>query len=110
MSRCPTDNGFSGCSGYELEAEQHINSIIAHSVPKSVTLSDILKASTLDDEIQNIIKCLEGDHWNLYPTLAPYKKHVDELTHKSGLLLRGSQIVIPNKLRRTVLEIAHNHI
>jgi len=114
LSRCPTkhtkvDQHWS--SGYELETEQHINQIIAHSIPMTLTLSQIREACLTDEETKSLIDALGNNKWTRYPQVKAYKKVSPELTHKGGIVLKGNLIVVPSSLRQTVLAIAHaNHL
>jgi len=109
LSRSPDESQkVRGSSGYELEAEQFINTVISHAIPKSLSLSAIMQASEEDIEIQALIKCLQGEKWEKYPQLLKgYKAVAAELSHKGGIVLRGPCIVIPKSLRTTVLGIVH---
>ena len=108
LSRNPITSNAHLPSGYELEAEQNINNIIAHAVPKSLSLSQILDASEKSEEIKKVITCISYGHWERYPELKPYKYVASELTHKGGILLKSNTIVIPQQLRKTVLDIVHS--
>ena len=107
LSRNPLQRMTNGSSGYELEAERQCNFTIAHALPKAVTLSDLLEASETDEEVQEIKKALQSNTWHQSPLLKPYVPVKDELAYKSGLVLRGDRIIIPQKLRKMVLELAH---
>lgn len=98
-------------SGYELEAEQHLNFVIGHAIPQSITLTQIRNVCSQDDDTLKLINAIDHGDWHKYPQLKAYIKVSQELTHKGGIVLRGSQIVIPQRLRKHVLSIAHrNHL
>ena len=113
LSRCPIKHKHQATNwsyGYELEVEQHINQVIANSIPKTLTLSQIREASIEDAEINRIIEALRNnDKWSNYPELAPFRKVSAELTHKGGIVLKNNLIVVPKHLRQTVLNIVHAH-
>ena len=98
-------------SGYELEVEQHLNQVIAYSIPRSMTLSQIRSEGAKDQEFQNLISAITSNNWHQYPELNAFKTVSKELSHKGGVVLKGNQLVVPKGLRATVLSIAHaNHL
>jgi len=44
----------------------------------------------------------------LDPSLAPYFEHRDTLTVQDNLIFRGQQLLFPQALRHTVIEVAHS--
>ena len=96
-------------STYLEDTENHINAIIAYSTPKAVPLSQIIHESSNDIELSEVIKAIENDDWNVNKNahLKEYFKVREELTYKSGILLRNEKIVIPSSLRQQILRIAH---
>ena len=115
LSRCPMSHGKGNnrnwTSGYELETEQHVNQVIAHSIPKTLNLSQIREVCSKDEETQRLIDAVVNNKWARYPELKAYKRICAELMHKGGIILKGDLIVIPSSLRKRVLEIAHaNHM
>ena len=96
------------CEQIENEMEQYINSLIAYATPKAVTLSDVIEHSNADESIQTIIHYLKYNNWDeKNPLVQEYNNVKTELTYKSGILLRGTQLVIPLKLRKQVLSLIH---
>ena len=90
-----------------MEAEQHLNFVIAHSIPQSLTLSSFRSEGERDKEINDLISAISTNQWNRFPNLVSFKKISDELTYKGGIVLKGSQIVVPKKLRKPILNLAH---
>ena len=100
----------SNSSSFLINTEDHINSIIAYATPKAVSLSEIIKESENDVEIGTVIKALVNNNWKKpfpYDSINDYYKVREELTYKSGILLRNEKIVIPNTLRKRLLNAAH---
>ena len=90
------------------ELEQYINAVIAYSVPKATTLSEIIDESGKDDQIKKVVTCIKTNDWPKYDAdVRSYYPVRNELTTKGGILLRGECLVIPLKLRDNVLKIAH---
>lgn len=79
--------------------------IVEYSRPVAVSLIEIKEASERDEEINKIKKGITTNHWE-----EPVK-HCQvfqiEFCVVDGILLRGTRIVVPNSLRKRVLDAAH---
>ncbi|KAH8304849.1 hypothetical protein KR044_007441, partial [Drosophila immigrans] len=62
--------------------------------------------STQDEEIIDVMTCLGQDSWNSNMS-SPYYPFRLELSIVGNILLRGTRLVIPKKIRKPVLELAH---
>ena len=89
------------------ETEHFINSIIAHSIPKAITLSELVDASRNDPTLQCVAKCITNNRWTKTECLKPYQKIKHELTTKRGLVMKGTTLIIPEVLQNRTLELAH---
>ena len=90
------------------DTECCINSIIANAVPKAVTFSQILNASRENTALQKVQEALKTGKWDKNDEdLKPFYKMRHQLTYKAGLILKKSQIVIPETLRLQILNLAH---
>ena len=88
--------------------EQYINSLIAFSVPKALSLSEIITESQKDQTLQKVVESLTTDNWDTTDQeILPFFRIKDELAHKSGILLRESSIIVPSSLRKRTLSLAH---
>ncbi|CAH2101292.1 unnamed protein product [Euphydryas editha] len=67
--------------------ENYIHQVVEEAKPTAISLRDIIDCSAEDPEIIMLFE--------------------NELCFYEGILLRGTRIVIPNKLRRKVLMAAH---
>lgn len=87
------------------EAETHVHFITANAVPSAVTAEELEQAASEDEELQAIRQSLETGRWKdchkLYNAVNP------ELCIVGNLVLRGSRIVVPAKLRPRILALAH---
>lgn len=95
----------------EKVTEEYVNFVSEVSCPKAVTLQEIEKATKSDSLLQSLIKCLRDDGWHKY-------QYVDEIQRcksishelsvtESGIILRGTRIVIPTKFRKKMVILAH---
>ena len=95
----------------EKEIAFHVNSIIDSIPATDSRLSEIRRELKVDKSIQEVIKMVkEGWPENkslCSPEVQLYWGIQDELTDINGLLLRGSRLVIPKSLRRSILEKIH---
>ena len=85
--------------------EDHINSVIADSLPPTVTLQELLIASESDPTLKIIASCLNTGKWDTAPE--PYKALKDELCQKRGLVLRNNRSVVPEAMHPRILQLAH---
>ena len=81
--------------------------MIANSIPKAMTFSEVLWASKDDPVLQKVTKCLHENIWTKDSDIKPYFKIKDQLTSKSGIILNDTKIIIPKSLQKKVLRIAH---
>ena len=58
----------------EISTDFFINSLIANSVPKAMTFSEILRASKDDPVLQVVTKCLQENMWSKDSEIKPYFK------------------------------------
>ena len=63
-------------------------------------------AAAVDQELTAMRECIKTDRWEKCPNTA-YKTLRDDLTCLGKLVLRGSRIVIAEKLHQRVMDIAH---
>ena len=82
-------------------AEDYIMSMTVNAIPGALTAHGIEEASVKDTEIRNLRHAIWDNYWDEVPE---YKHVRGEL---SVLVLRGTRIVIPLSLRKTVLDIGH---
>ena len=109
LSRQPTETGEWSAN----TADKYINFIESHAVPKSMALEDIAAETSIDSELQTVIKTVQTGHW--YEKNDPncryvtdYHKLKDELSiTNNGIPLRDTRIIIPKSLQSRTLAIAH---
>ena len=121
LSRHPTP---SAEGKTENLADQYVNFISYHSVPKAMTLEQIKIATRQDVTLQKLVELIQNGNWYSINTpefletidktidiadLKSFRNVKDELTvnSDSSIILRGSRIVIPRNLREQALNIAH---
>lgn len=60
---------------------------------------EIERMSNEDEELEMVRKAIENDDWTSKDICASYKAVKNELTIFGKLVLRGTRLVIPTKLR-----------
>ena len=99
---------------------KYLNFLVSHAVPKAMTLSQIQDATKSDKTLQHLTHVIQTNQWNFInkhdhdpeiskAEIQAFSKIRDELSiaEDSGIILRGSRIVLPNSLRQKAIEIAH---
>ncbi|XP_064629303.1 uncharacterized protein K02A2.6-like [Lineus longissimus] len=88
------------------EIEDYIRFVAIAATLKAVTTRDVEQASKEDKELSMVRECIDtGNFDECNPKL--YRVISSELCKIGKLVLRGTRIVIPQKLRQRVLNLAH---
>ena len=119
LSRHPPDDS-TMISAQEKAAEEHINFIAKHAVPKAMTQQEIMEATDNDATLCAVRDLVRSNRWYLaeqqqlqspnidYQALMCYSKLKYELSVTSGgIVLRGTRMCVPGSLQKRVVEIAH---
>ena len=88
-------------------AEAYISYVVLNTIPKSITLEQSKKATEEDSLLQKVKAAVANGRWNdlQLSNFSPFK---EELSVINGLILRGHCLVIPSKLRKRTIDIAHH--
>lgn len=104
LSRHPTNESR---KKQEKMTEQYINFVTQNSVPKAMTLQEIINATDSDAALTTLRDAIKTNKWDS-PIVKPFKAVKNELTTTTqGVILRGTRIVIPSVLQQRALDIAH---
>ncbi|XP_055839723.1 uncharacterized protein K02A2.6-like [Episyrphus balteatus] len=87
------------------DTEEYIKWIMSYAEPKAIKLKEIEEKSETDIEIQAVKKAMAEGSW--INDVSAFKIFEHELSFVGGILLRGTRIVIPEKLREQALKLAH---
>lgn len=90
---------------FDVGTEPYVNHIAAISTPIAIKFGEINELSQFDDEILAVKNGLTTNHWN--EKAKPFKVFETELCFAGDVLLRGNRIVVPEKLRARIIELAH---
>ena len=94
----------------EKLAEEYVNFLTRHSVPKAMTLEEIARETKSDSTLQRLHPAIRLNMWDA-DCLKPYRCIKDELTiGAQGVILRGTRIIMPSSFHQRAIDIAHeNH-
>ena len=87
-------------------AEEYIRFVANTAVPQAMTAEEIERESAVDDELGTLRECIKTGNWENY-NCPGYKPIRDELCLFGNIVLRGTRIVVPKKLRGRVIELGH---
>lgn len=90
--------------------EEVVHSLILDSTPKAISLTDLQKETAIDPVLGKLAKVIRTNNraaCKSDPVLREYAPVIDELSIAEGLVLRGSQIVVPVNLRDRVIKLCH---
>ena len=92
----------------ETGTDIYVNRVFEEILPQAITLDILRRASSKDKILQLLISYIKTQN------KSDCKKHLkpcygifDELTEVDGIILRGSQIVIPESLQTDIIGLAH---
>ena len=94
----------------ECIAEEYINYIVGHTIPKSMTLKEIQQETKKDRVLQKVQKALDTGKWDTQDKdIHPYKRCIEEITSNKtkDVLMKGSRIIIPEILQEKATRLAH---
>ena len=83
----------------------YLNFVTTNAVPLALSLDKIREESRLHPDLQRLQKAIRNNDFTNCPG---YKKISQELCENDDIILRGNRIVIPNNLRKTLLDIIHS--
>ena len=89
------------------ETEQFISNLTDSCLPIALTKQELQQAAQQDEIFQQVRQCLQTDRWKKKDNLKPYFQVRHELSVKDDLILKGSKLVIPTRLQRRVIDLAH---
>ena len=92
----------------EDETEEMVKSIT--EAEPAIVLSKIKAATAQDNTLRKLSQIIHKGNWMEYrkdPDVSPFMAIKDELYEAKGLIYRMNQIVLPEKLQKKMIKIAH---
>ena len=87
-------------------ADQYVNFLERHSVPNNLSLDEVIEKTLKDQELQSVCQSVLPGKWNKRSQF--YNVRQSLTVTENQLLMRGTQLVIPQQLRTKTLHLAHN--
>jgi hypothetical protein len=106
LSRHPVDD----YNSHKDDVEEYVNYVFSSSISKSITHEEIVKATSEDEILQELIRRIRGSKFNLNKRKSiMFFDHVfNELSvTNENVVMRNQRIIIPFSLQERVIAIAH---
>ena len=87
------------------DTEEFIRFVAEALAPVAIPRREIEEESAVDPEMSRLWECISTGDWDKAPP--QYKAVRNELCTLDKLVLRGTRLLIPTRLRRRVLDLAH---
>ena len=87
----------------EIQDKKYVREVTLQAVPEALRIEEIEEASAQDLKV--VHACLQSGDWSKVPK--DFAVILNELTYLGQVVLRGTRIVIPEKLRKRVLDLSH---
>ena len=108
MSRHP-DPKQSQASNHLSRVDAYINFVTNNAVPHAVTLQEVKDATAADETLQSLAKVIATQKWHeAGRDVSQYQQIKQELSVSNGVILRGTRIIVPEKLRDRMIMLAHS--
>ena len=92
----------------ESELEQFINMVVVSALPRAITKKELAVATETDEQLQLLRKFIIQPTGRLPKELAEFEHVIGEISEaQDGVMLRGSRVIIPSKLRGAIVTLAH---
>ena len=89
---------------HKHEAEQYVRFVAIHATPRAMNTHEVEQESAIDDELEHVRRALKTGCFDDCKAYAPI---AGELCVIGKLVLRGTRILLPTKLRAQALGLAH---
>ena len=87
------------------DAEKYIRHVAENATPMVMSIQEIERESDIDAELSQLRKCIRTGEWDNAPS--HYRAVRQELSTLGQLVLRGTRLLIPSRLRKQVLDLGH---
>ena len=87
------------------DAEEFIRFVAEASTPAAMSVREVEEVSWVDPEVSQLRQCITTGEWDNAPP--QYKAVRNELSVLGKLVLRGTRLLIPEKLLDRVVDLAH---
>ena len=112
LSRHPVK--VSASSREEKAAEEYLNYLVHNSTPKSMTVDQVVNETAKDATLQAVIRAVITNNWQAKDDKVDmtafhilFTCRAELSVHESGILLKGTRIVLPESLHAEAVKLAH---
>ena len=89
--------------------DAYINFVTTYVVPPAVTLQEVKDATAADETLQNLARVITNQRWHeVGKDVSEYQQIKQELSISNGVILRGTRILVPEKLQSQMVMLAHS--
>ena len=108
MSRHP-DPKQSQASHHLSRVDAYVNFVTNNAIPPAVTLQEVKDATAADETLQRLARVIATQKWyEAGIDVSQYQQIKQELSVSNGVILRGTRIIVPEKLRGRMIMLAHS--
>ncbi|XP_062610112.1 uncharacterized protein LOC134271904 [Saccostrea cucullata] len=111
LSRAYLQTACSGDLSGEEEVQVYVDSVITNLSVSDRKLKEIRQETVKDEQLQKLEQTIRDgfpkQKWDLPSSIQEYWNFRSELSYADGLILKGTKIVIPNSLRKEMLQKIH---
>ena len=87
--------------------KKHFVNFVTNAVPKALSFDEIIAEVKDDAILTDVRQFITSGNWQETELNKAYYSCGKEFSVRKDIILFGSRIVIPNSLRRHILELAH---
>ena len=89
--------------------DAYINFVTTNAVPPAVTLQEVKDATATDETLQSLARVIPNQMWHeVGKDVSQYQQITQELSISNGVILRGTGIIVPEKLQSRMVMLAHS--
>ena len=78
-------------------------------MPPAVTLQEVKDATAADETLQSLARLITNQRWHeAGKDVCQYQQIKQELSISNGVILRGTRIIVPEKLQSRMIMLAHS--
>ena len=78
-------------------------------MPPAVTLQEVKDATAADETLQNLARVITNQRWHeVGKDVSQYQQVEQKLSISNGVILRGTRLVVPEKLQSQMVMLAHS--
>ena len=108
MSRHPHPKQ-SEASHHLSRVDGYVNFVTNNAVPPAVTLQGVKDATAADETLHHLARVIATQKWHeAGKDVSQYQQIKQELSVSNGVILRGTHIIVPEKLRGRMIMLAHS--